>query len=522
MLNSAKRRNTVNTVLIENVLSQFGTGKLDLSRIPLEVERRGAALVPPCPNMADIAADTLLVIKLGWVAAKNNPRVRKNVLECFGRLYPYISQCNPELIPKLNYDASMDSLPLEETELERMRQWGSVFTRGRMDAKAKYVRDLIPVRHSDSERASYFRGIQFHKNSKFLFFENAFAREVMAWAETSLITTANAVECLHMLSGGKRDFELEKKDKILHSLWKHYESGAFRLQCDGFAFHEDPRCLLYDTRAAIVIFKTMIGKECHVRLGAKDARKVLKGNYGHVLKWAKERVGMIVANDKSYGTDYTIVDFHVATWIVGQLTDFPLPEIPKKIKLKDEMTEFLTRCVSSTDMGLVPTLVPDTSTPCLAGCRFLEALSRNLGLELPRSTDMRKGMVAYLEKCRTNDGYCGNRGEEGDRNGHADLVHTNLGIGLNRSLDVISKGTDDYSSLRDGVAGLLKRCSVKGGYAIAPGMPPSAFGTRLALQIQQEFLEMETFLPKPDLVERFIEEELWDEAASGYRGVPVH
>ncbi len=496
---------------IQGVLEGFKES-LIFSSAPIKVAKKADALIAYGPNMQDVAEEVLLLIKLGWCGAEHDSTLRRKIETSFELFHRNIVRCNPELIPKLSYNADLDLVPLGDEELRKMHKLVSIhFVTGEADAVNRFQRDLIVVKHLDPVRAQYFRGVAYNEG-KPLFFENSFAYSITSWSEVTIDTTANAAEVLLML-----DNKFRPKKETIEYVENHYKTHTLLAQDNETELKDNLSELLYNTRSEIVTMKTSIGKGCRDPLGRKDALRIFgEDKYKVYRDFSDKGLNHILNAYQNYIARYTIIDLHVATWILGQLSDNPFVKPPEEIGGKiEKIGEFLASCLSSYYKGTkrVPNLIPNTSSPCLAACFFIYKIAENFEIDISDFNEARSKIIEYVINCQREKGFSGGLDEP------EDLVHTCLGLQFYKANNVLKHGSKELKKLYNGVKNLISSCFNKneGGYSISPDLPPSAHGTRFALQIQENFTETKINdgeIKIADFIHR-----LYDKKTGGYRGV---
>jgi len=151
----------------------------------------------------------------------------------------------------------------------------------------------------------------------------------------------------------------------------------------------------------------------------------------------------------------------------------------------------------------------------LAACIFIYKITKNFGINISELNEARSNIIEYVKNCEREKGFSGGPDVP------EDLVHTFLGLQFYKDNNVLKHGSKDLKKLYTGVKDLINSCFYEdeGGYSISPGLPPSAHGTRLALQIQKYYLELKNIKEKKKIAD-FIHK-LYDEKIGGYRGVPA-
>jgi hypothetical protein len=386
-----------------------------------------------------------------------------------------------------------------------------------------------------------FKNLQYGDNNK-IGFENTFVEHVLQWDKPSLGTTANALEVLFILlthagrefsnsNGNQYCLDQEYADEHI----KRFVHSQFIIDKNdntiGYFQSENKReskdvSNLYATRSALSILKSLHGLGCTDFAGETLAAQFLdndelggKEMVNKIRNWADMMFDHILHYENWIDTKngYTIVDLHHANWIRGQLSDKKdgndfLETLPKPEH--DAMKKFVeaTYFESHDIYPGIPTLAPGSKSLCMTACMYAVSM-----WDIPAKWEnldcTEKRIRQFVKDCERDD--MGGFSSHPD-NEDANIISTFLALRLNRRLKIY-EGEESKRILR-GVYRFLNRCRVDGGYALVPRMPGSGYGTRLAVQIYDEFLNIpiEGFTG----VTAFIESLDWDNGSYSGTYVP--
>lgn len=345
-----------------------------------------------------------------------------------------------------------------------------------------------------------------------VYFEHSFVMDMVEhWHEPSLVSTSHALETLMLLSrrrapGGS----LSISPSIYEYVTAHYVEGAFRP-----ALGAEPN--LYGTRSAIVVFKSGLNLPCEETLDPRLEEQVLPAKRREdIIEFTRSKVDSILKGDLEGAT---IIDLFHGLYILKNLSYSLMkpgvsehrPSCPALVKDHvQDVVGYLHSCFRAAcpadgwqHPGFV--LAPEARQRCITACMFAHRILTDNGV-------VDDGLSSKIDSCEhfVRAGWVTDGGFGSSSRAAPDLVHTYLGVTLCVQRGWDFGGIPDY---RRGVERFLARCCKAGGYALGVELKPSAYGTRLALQIRERF---NLPVPDPFEVEAFISS--LGSQSEGYRG----
>jgi hypothetical protein len=361
-----------------------------------------------------------------------------------------------------------------------------------------------------------FSGVRYHGGEVFL--EPGFAMQMLRmWNKPLLSNTAHAVETLHMLhrldedvsAAAARALEagtqasndtrqprtptpkpFSVSDGVLAFVERQYDSRG----C--FIDSVDSGQILYATSCGVAVYKAAQDKDCSERFMLQRELERLfpqdPKRYRKIRDWAVGRFRELLAS----GTG-TMIEFNHAVRILWNLSgDLDggveallrsersallafLKDSIRKIPLEDgrQLTAFAT--------------APSSKPACLTACLAAARLAQHTKLQDAE-------LNASLNECAEYVAACQSPGSGFGSSIHhvPDILHTYLAVSflLERNKSVLDKELPN-------IINFAAQCRKDGGYAIVPELTPSAYGTRLGLQI---FRRLELSVPDTAEMRDFI------------------
>lgn len=346
-------------------------------------------------------------------------------------------------------------------------------------------------------------------------FENNFFRDMVAhWEQPSLVTTSHAVEAIHLLHKRKRGREapFQLSGGIYDYVGRHYQDG-------GFGPLIGAESNLYGTRAAIAIFKTGLGIDFDDTLDDRlQSWTFDRDQQEEVTSFAKRELDAILDRGRPGAT---IIDLFHALYIVKNLAgttmtpyqrDRPAPNCPAAIAGRaDRILEYIHDCFRPAGNDGPPLegflLAPTARQRCLTAAMFAHRIVFDCQL-------VDASLEKKIDRCEpfAAAAFAEEGGFGSSDAASPDMIHTYIGLTLNAQRNWTLHERPGFVA---GIERFLASCAKGGGYALGAEFKPSAYGTRLALQVCDR---LGLPVANPFEVSRFIDS--LGQQGTGYRGHP--
>jgi hypothetical protein len=367
-----------------------------------------------------------------------------------------------------------------------------------VDAEAAHIVDAIekeslqPITQATrtlskkevGEMLKAFTEVHYAKD-RVVYLEDAFARQMLEdWDKPMLTTTAHAVETLHAIARrreyllqGAHDNDTRKAElapdfkvapEVLEFVQSCYQDRHFRDPLDD----QD----LYATSSGIAVFKAHADLASNQLATADQLRALFQDTgieYAAIREWATQRLRELLT---ARGTK--IIELNHAVRILWNLSG----DCGVRVLLEDfrpALRDFLKRCMRPVkarprDYPASFAMSPDTDAICLTACLAALRVMKHAELADAELQTHLRACEHYVWGCHSPEsGF-------GSSIGHTpDLLHTYMAVTTIQSLHL--SGLTDAHVL--GVVRFMSQCFKDGGYALLPEWQPSAYGTRLAVQI---------------------------------------
>lgn len=367
-----------------------------------------------------------------------------------------------------------------EAVWDRARALARVESKGPLRSLIDRATSLLPPARSSLDEL--FVRIPYTGNRS-VYFERDFAEDMVGrWSTPNLTSTSHAVEVLLILAS-RSDSPYAVDEKTLSFVARHEERRGFRP-----SLKKGLPLSLYAARSAIVIHKAAQGLKCEERLGSEKAAKSLgKARTDAVYRYAVDELDEILNLDDTDPSPHKLVDLHHALWLTWQLGNEPGSKESSVVKERAEpLRRFLEESYVESAGFSIPVLggfpafalAPGSRACCLTACAFAERVAAQCGLTDGKLKEQLASCEDFVFSCfHSTGGFACAPGEE------PDLIHTFLGMRMNEALDW--NFAEKIPRYEEKIQFLLTRCSKGGGHALIPDWKPSAYGTRLALQITE-------------------------------------
>lgn len=348
-------------------------------------------------------------------------------------------------------------------------------------------------------------------------FEHSFVDDMVTrWHLPSLVSTSHAVEALHLLNRRTRSRPFTPELALRGYVDAHYdECGAFRASYEA-------RPSLYGTRSAIVIYKTAADILCDGTLDGKVRDGVLsRERRKQIIRFTIGHLDAILEGRIDGGERVTVIDVFHALYVLKNLawatshidgTD-PREAHPSDIRDRAQrIIAYLRRCFrggagnAAHGFALAPTAQERCLTACMFAHRIAHRIAQDYEIQDPELTGEIDECRRFAVEAWSEDGGFGSTSIAA-----ADMVHTYIGLTLDSE-----RGWDlekEIGDVRSGVEAFLAHCNKGGGYALGAELKPSAYGTRLAVQVCDR---LQLPVANPLDMDRFIGS--LGSQADGYRG----